>query len=64
MSEPSKIYNCFVLIDAKPRLKKLSCGLVDPMRTLRYKLLASGCVVTGSTWVSRNKLKVHYDKRL
>lgn len=64
MTQPSRIYNASLVIDAKPRLKRLSCGLINPERRAIYKLLASGCVVTGSTWVTRNKLRLYYDQRL
>lgn len=64
MSQPSRIYNASIVIDAKPRLTRLSCGLVNPQRKLIMELTAAGCVVTGCERISRTRIRICYDKRL
>lgn len=65
MPEPTgQIHHTSLTFDCKPRLKKLTCGLINPERKLRLQLLERGCVVTGTSLVNRNKMTIHFSKKL
>lgn len=61
---PGQMYEMSLTFDRKPRLKKLTCSLINPERKVLFKILAAGCVVTRVEALSRNMTRVHFCKKI